>query len=284
MSNLSHVVLDYQPRRKQVSRSVLCYVAAVIMLMLPALCLGQIPPPPNEHGATGNQPLRPTEKDGKWGYVDATGSVVIPPQFDSAAPFSDGLAVVELNHRFGYIGPDGRFVVQPKYYKAEPFKDGLALVCTKRPSTPLGTGEYGVSLFTDFTYIDRSGREIRHPFFAEYASNFSEGLAAVKPGVMLGGCAKGGYLNTKGEWSIKPQFDEVHDFSEGLAAVNEGGKCGAGGKWGYIDRDGGLVIPFEFDFAGNFQNGRACVKEAGRWKFVDAKGNTTPVEENECLP
>jgi hypothetical protein len=145
---------------------------------------------------------------------------VIPPRFESAAPFPNGFAVVELNRRFGYIGPDRRFVTQPRYYKAGPFKEGLALVCTKGPSTPLRTDEYGVSLFTDFTSIDRSGRNVRHPFSAEYASNFSEELAAVKPGAMLGGCAEGGYLNT-GEWSIKPQFDEVRDLSEGLAAVNQ---------------------------------------------------------------
>ena len=91
-----------------------------------------------------------------------------------------------------------------------------------------------------------------------------------------------GYLNTKGEWSIKPQFDHATDFSEGLAAVNKGGRCGAGGKWGYIKKDGELAIPFRYNFASKFKNGHACVKEDGQWKRIDENGNETPVPQNEC--
>jgi len=128
---------------------------------------------------------------------------------------------VELNRRFRYIGPDRRFVIQPRCYKAGPLKEGLALVCTKGPSTPLKTGEYGSRCLLILRTLTALYENIRYPFSGEYASNFSEGLATVKPGTMLGGCAKGGYLSTTGEWSIKPQFDEVRDLSEGLAAVNQ---------------------------------------------------------------
>ena len=67
-----------------------------------------------------------------------------------------------------------------------------------------------------------------------------------------GGCAKGGYLNAKGDWAIKPQFDGLSDFSEGLAAVNMGANCGMGGKWGYVDKAGQSVIPFRFLGRGRF--------------------------------
>ena len=148
--------------------------------------------------------------------------------------------------------------------------------------TPLGKGEYGVALFTQFTYIDHTGHEIIAPFQAEYVGNFSDGRAAVKPGGVLGGCGKGGYINTRGEWSIKPQFDQVRDFSEGLAAVNRGGKCGAGGKWAYIDKDGQVVIPFEFDFAGQFKNARACVKKGEQWALIDDNGNELSIQKPGC--
>lgn len=116
--------------------------------------------------------------------------------------------------------------------------------CNPETLTPLGTGEYGFALFGQGTYIDHSGREVRRPFLVEQVSNFSEGLAAVRPGKIFGGCSeKVGYLNTQGEWSIKPQFDGARDFSEGLAAVNRGGKCHMGGKWGYVDKNGKLAFP-----------------------------------------
>jgi len=243
------------------------------------------PPPPGSEmeKSIKNAPLQPAQQNGKWGYTDPAGSFLIPPQFDCADPFSEGLAVVELKKRFGYISPDGQFLVQPKYFGAGPFKEGFAWVLARKPWTPLGKGEYGVALWAKFTYIDRSGREIRGPFSAEHVSNFSEGLAAVRPGKTLGGCDKVGYLNTKGEWSIQPQFDEAHDFSEGLAAVNQGAKCHMGGKWGYVDKGGKLSVPFQYQFAGRFKNGHACVEEAGQWKIIDTKGSGTPVEKSECL-
>ncbi len=37
-----------------------------------------------------------TSEGGKWGYIDRTGAMAIPPQFGSAMPFSEGLALVTL--------------------------------------------------------------------------------------------------------------------------------------------------------------------------------------------
>jgi WG repeat protein len=259
--------------------------ALTILLFFEVPSVAQVSVPPTlSHREIENTPLKPVEQDEKWGYVDLAGKFIIAPQFESADPFSEGVAAVELNKRFGYVGTDGHFVIQPRYFRAGLFREGFAWVVTRKPSTPLGTGEYGFALFGQVTYIDHSGREVRHPFSAEHVSNFSDGLAAVRPGKIFGGCSERvGYLNTKGEWSIKPQFDEAHDFSEGLAAVNQGGKCHMGGKWGYIDKDGTLVIPYRYDFAGQFTNGHACVAEAEHWNLIDTKGNGIPVEKNECV-
>lgn len=211
------------------------------------------------------------------------GALVIGPRFDSAGEFSEGLAPVSIKGRFGYIDLHGSFVIPPKYYAAAPFKDGVALVSTSKPVTPLGTGEYGLRAFARFTYVDKSGKEIRSPFSAQYVGNFSDGRAAVKPGVLLGGCGKGGYLDKKGQWAIKPQFDEVRDFSEGLAAVNRGSKCHVGGKWGYIDKDGRFIIPLQFNYAGNFRNGHACVESDDHWLLLNRKGDSQPVDKDTCL-
>jgi hypothetical protein len=254
-----------------------------MFFMCTALLFAQVSLSPQASAQIGNTPLKPAEQGNKWGYVDSTGTFLIRPQFDSADPFSDGVAEIELNNRFGFIDTSGRFVAQPKYFSVGPFKEGFAWVMTRRPLTPLGTGEYGVALFGRVTYIDRSGREIRHPFFAENVSDFSEGLAAVRPGKVWGGCDNEvGYLNTNGEWSIKPQFDEAGEFSEGLAAVNHGAKCHGGGKWGYIDKEGKVAIPFEYNFARQFKNGHACVRGREQWKLIDAKGNANPAQKNEC--
>jgi|SRR6267143_6936473 len=98
---------------------------------------------------------------------------------------------------------------------------------------------------------------------------------------LKGGCAKGGYLNMKGDWAIKPQFDGLTDFAEGLAAVNLGGKCGMGGKWGYIDKDGQTIIPFRFLWAATFHDGQACVSEKrGAEEVTDRSGNI--IRDKKC--
>jgi hypothetical protein len=55
--------------------------------------------------STANKP-----PDGKWGYIDTGGRMVINPQFDYARPFNEGLAAVLVgvrkdNRSFGY-SPD----------------------------------------------------------------------------------------------------------------------------------------------------------------------------------
>ena len=40
---------------------------------------------------------------GKWGYINATGKLVIPAKFDNAGRFSEGLARVQVGDRWGYI-------------------------------------------------------------------------------------------------------------------------------------------------------------------------------------
>jgi hypothetical protein len=251
----------------------------LVVTVVGVVCLAQAPT-----GASFDEPsLTPAQQDSKWGYVDREGRFRISPQFDFADRFSEGLAAVKVGNRFGYIDLGGHFVVQPRYFRAGPFKDGFAWVVTRKPFAPLGSGEYGFAINGRVTYIDRSGREIRPSISAEYVSNFSEGMAAVRTGEIVGGCSgKVGYLNTKGDWAIKPQFDEARDFSDGLAAVNQGGKCHIGGKWGYIDKDGTLVIPFRYDFVRPFKDGHACVEEGGQWKLIDVKGNGVTVEENNC--
>jgi hypothetical protein len=46
------------------------------------------------------------KKNGKWGYIDKTGTVVIAPQFDQvvgALGFPEGLAPVKKGGKWGYI-------------------------------------------------------------------------------------------------------------------------------------------------------------------------------------
>jgi hypothetical protein len=69
---------------------------------------------------------------GRWGYIDAKGGLVIPPQFDRAGPFSEGLAAVVKGARSGYVDAGGAWALEPAQAPAglehRPFSNGRAVV------------------------------------------------------------------------------------------------------------------------------------------------------------
>ena len=55
------------------------------------------------------------DPQGRWGYVDGAGAMVLPPRFVSAGPFQDGLATASDGDGLGLIDTDGRWVIAPGY-------------------------------------------------------------------------------------------------------------------------------------------------------------------------
>ena len=124
-------------------------------------------------------------------------------------------------------------------------------------------------------------------------SEYSEGLASMKKNGL------NGYLDTKGEWAIKPQFDIASAFNNGMAYVTKGeekfyvdttgevlvnvtaydfwgyyedlcrvsqwvqDETGEGQvrMYGYIDKTGEVVLPLKYRLANNFGCGVAVVAE-----------------------
>src|SRR5262245_42548212 len=71
--------------------------------------------------------LFPITANGKYGFVDRYGNIVIQPRFLMASDFHDGLASVKIDGRYGYINETGEVVVAPQYNDAEDFSEGFAV-------------------------------------------------------------------------------------------------------------------------------------------------------------
>jgi hypothetical protein len=176
----------------------------------------------------------------KSGYIDKTGKMVIEPRYEWAAQFSEGLALVAeakpnlqaASNRKAFIDKGGNQVTG-FFDDAEDFGEGLAAV---RVNWLWG-------------FIDRTGTIVIPPMYELVSASFSEGFAGVR-------CKEGGntFINTKGERLTDCSFHEVSKFSEGLAAAV------VDKRWGFINTRGEFEISPQFDYAEPFLNGLARVR------------------------
>jgi hypothetical protein len=86
------------------------------------------------------------QENGKYGFIDEQGQMVIPARFDDAQNFAaNGLALVQENGKYGYINPKGEMVIPARFDGAMSFADyGLA-----------PTRENG-----KIAYIDKTGQKV----------------------------------------------------------------------------------------------------------------------------
>ena len=192
--------------------------------------------------------IRISNDNGKFGYMNKKGKVVINPQFDFAAMFDEsGMAAVQLGDKMGYIDKTGKYVINPQFDMAYSF----------------GSSKYAaVSSGGKFGYIDRKGKYVINPQF-DSAENFIDNKIA-----LVGSGGKYGYIDQNGKYIVNPHFDKAYDFaSNGLARV-----C-VNYQYGFIDTKGNYVINPQFDYASDFDcMGYAVVSVNGSYGYIDKTG------------
>src|SRR4051812_41018992 len=67
------------------------------------------------------------KEEGKYGYIDESGSYVIDPKFDQAWSFIRGSAVVKEKGLYGLIDQDGKYIVEPTYDSIIPFSSSCMI-------------------------------------------------------------------------------------------------------------------------------------------------------------
>lgn len=102
------------------------------------------------------------DENGKYGYIDEKGTVVLSPQFTVALPFRDGRAVVNtadgVSNRYGLIDRKGKFVIQPEYNEINPLGERrVAVGKAIDPARPYTGSLYALAdtdgpLLTDFRF------------------------------------------------------------------------------------------------------------------------------------
>ena len=67
-----------------------------------------------------------------YGFIDRTGTIVIPAQFEIARTFSEGMAFVEKKDKKGFIDKSGRIILEPNFESLGDFSEGYAPVWVSR--------------------------------------------------------------------------------------------------------------------------------------------------------
>lgn len=233
---------------------------AIILMGISSLGIS-MSSPQEQRGA-----LYPIEHNGRWGYINEKGKIVVEPQFDHAWDFSEGCGRVETKGKQGFIDKFGRIVAQPKFDNAGDFSFGRA---------PVQKGEI-------WGYIDGAGRMViqreypnkhwKEEWAVEELPRFSDGVAVI---VTSGGTD---FIDQSGKVVTHLKEQVFTSFSEGLGLIE------MNSKYGWIDKSGKTVIKPQFDYAKSFSEGLAAVrfgrgswegKPGDKWAYIALKIHTT---------
>ena len=153
-------------------------------------------------------------QNGKTGFRDLDGKIVIEPKFDNAEMFSEGLSTVKVGDKYGLIDEKGNYVL------------------TLQPYEYLGSVHNGLASFRandKYGFLNTAGQEIIKPQFV-WVDEFSEGLCVVRNDK-----GKHGYIDTTGKMFIDLQFQYANKFENGQA------KFELNNLWGSIDKSGKVI-------------------------------------------
>lgn len=229
-------------------------------------------------------PLFRFVRNGKAGYIDASGKVIIaaslPASDNSFGEFHEGLLAVKDDHGYSYVDRSGKVIFHSDAWLAFDFSEGFA------PASQYAG--FPNDKFPKWGFIDRTGQFAVAPQY-QWVDRFSEGLARVSVSSEVGTT---GYIDSHGQFVIPPRLTYGASFHEGRAAVivsgpcriTNGGSCSRAAfqptepratydcRYTFIDKRGEPISDLRFDDAEDFAEGLAPIRIGDQWGFVDLSG------------
>lgn len=201
--------------------------------------------------------LAPVRLDGRFGFIDRSGNVVIKPAFDLAGRFHRGQAEVIVQGKAGVIDRSGKFVIEPGFSRAVPFNGEIVLAKEGDWRDRHIRGHRKLERLIDMSV---SGH---HPYGLYHVDDgwivqpsleltrFDDGETGLIWARKYGDRdAPWGLLRADGTWKIEPAFKRVSWLTEERAVV-----YGFDGLAGAVDRSGAIVIPMKFKSLNGWRSG-----------------------------
>ena len=161
------------------------------------------------------EPLNRILKDGKWGYINSTGEVIVQPEFDHAYPFRNGFTVVlkEIDGQMkrAYLNNKGELITDYQFDRAYHFFGELARV----------------KIGNLWGYINKNGVLVTDCIYS-WVSDFDYGVGIVKKDGIFG------MVKPDGSFIGFPDFTSIRFY-------NEFGSYREEKKYGLLGIDGTII-------------------------------------------
>lgn len=191
------------------------------------------------------------DKKGRWGYVDATGNIVIKCKYDEAQSFKNGVAIVRDGTKYGFIDENGKAIGKGIAYSSI--------------TEFVGTTNYLVSIGgkkSDKANIQKSRKNLNVENFAGSC------LLGIEN-------AKWGIISNKGDVVIPVEYAEISSLKDGIAYIIKND------KWGLIGMDMKFIVePQKYTLISDFCDKGVALVQIGKKNGVINKDGKVILEPN----
>ena len=227
-----------------------------------------------------NEDMAAVRIEGRYGYIDRSGTVVIAPRFAAAGPFENGRAEVRIGRAAGIINRSGRLVVPAQFDRILPFGLGAYLARDlARGSTQFepdlsgwnGTNLYPADAFG--VWHPRKGWLTKKNLEISYFDTPGRGLIwAAQPDES--GEEIWGLMRADGRWQVRPRFAHVQWIMGDRAVVYEVDRNAKDRtrrtRWGAVDKNGRVAVPLTFDSLSYWRGGYGMARKGASANGMDA--------------
>ena len=196
----------------------------------------------NEITLTGGAGLVIFRANGKYGFKDQQGRIIISNRYEAVKPFHQRLAAFKINSKWGFINLDEQIIIQPRYDSVGYFR-GNACITIKNEL--LGV-------------INVKGEEIVENQFQQIIQLGSGQFRVQNNG-------KWGVLDANGAVVIHSNYGHLYPVNQSYYIVERNG------NYGTIDNSGVNKIPMLYDFIGYNDASRTMVTKKvykNEWVFL----------------
>ena len=256
------------------------FLTGLVMLVVMVLAVSAASA--NSAGSRFSCGLATYEVNGRYGYIDTRGQIVIPAQWDYAGTFSSGGYAVVFNGTlrssgspdvgsYGLINTKGEYV-----FEMTPC-DGISADMTEQYGIFNVSYEIG-DMDWVFEYRTVDGKVLGGRKWENARSGRTIGL----PMPVMDENDKWGYMDAEHGLVIPCAFDDAFAFRDGIARVKTTDAKGRE-TYSYINAEGRIIITGDWDYAGDFTpEGYAQVfrgsltkygsPDVGRYGYIDKTG------------